>query len=86
MQNNHPIRLSPTEWAEVAALPQVQWDWGLGSNVSPQEVAELIYGVKFNFISGGPGYVGDLYILQGDAAGEPPLVLGKDAKGHLMVL
>ncbi len=86
MKNNHPIRLTPAEWAEVAAFEQVQQDWGLSADVGPEEVAELIYGVKFNFVSGGPGYVGDLFLLQGDAAGEPPMVLGRDAKGHLMML
>jgi|HubBroStandDraft_6_1064221.scaffolds.fasta_scaffold1742198_1 hypothetical protein len=86
MHNNHPIRLTPAEWAEIAALAQVQQAWGLPIDASPQDVAELIYGVKFDFVSGGPGYVGDLYILQGDAAGEPPMVLGRDAKRHLMVL
>jgi len=86
MQNNNPVKLTPAEWAEVAALEQVQQAWGISADVSPQEVAELIYGVKFDFVSGGPGYVGDLYILQGDAAGEPPMVLGRDAKRHLMVL
>jgi hypothetical protein len=35
----------------------------------------MAYGVKFAFHSGSPGYVGDLYILQGDClTGDPPCV------------
>jgi len=37
-----------------------------------------VYGVKFNFVSGIPGYVGDLYIVQEDVlTGDPPLVFGR---------
>ena len=31
----------------------------------------MAYGAKVDFVSGGPGYVGDSYVLQGDALGEP---------------
>ena len=34
--------------------------------------------------SGGPGYVGELYILQGDAVGEPPMVLTRDEVGTIV--
>lgn len=47
---------------------------------------EIVYGAKFNFISGGPGYVGDLYLLQGNAITEvPPMVLRRDREGRLIV-
>ena len=37
-----------------------------------EQFAEMVYGVKFQFSpSMMPGYVGDLYILHGDAMGEP---------------
>jgi hypothetical protein len=29
-----------------------------------------VYAVKFNYHSGNPGYLGDYFILQGDALGE----------------
>jgi hypothetical protein len=31
----------------------------------------MVYGMRFDFVSASPGYVGDLYILSGDALGEP---------------
>jgi hypothetical protein len=45
----------------------------------------MVYGVKFNFESGSPGYVGELYILQGAyLTGDPPIMLGRE-DGKLIV-
>ena len=53
--------------------------WGLEPETTPEEFSDMVYGVKFDFTSGSPGYVGELYILQGDAlTGDPPLVLIRD--------
>lgn len=50
-------------------------------------VAPSIYDVKFNFFSGSPGYVRDLYILQGNTlTGDPPMVLCRGEDGSLIVL
>ncbi len=59
------------EWNEIIALPVVRECWGLDGDTTPEQFAEMAYGVRFDFVSGGPGYVGDLYILSGDAIGEP---------------
>jgi hypothetical protein len=83
MTQNQPVALTPLEWTEIAAFQDVREGWGLTGDMSAHEMAALIYGVKFAFHSGGPGYVGDLYILQGDAAGVPPMVLGRDDMGQL---
>jgi hypothetical protein len=57
------------------AIPAVRDDWGL-TDETLEEFASSVYGVKFDFVSGGPGYFGDLYILQGDALTDvPPVVL-----------
>ncbi len=60
-------------------LPIIRQSWGL-ENESPEEFAEVAYGVKFDFVSGGPGYVGDLYILHGDALGEPLTLIRQEGK------
>jgi hypothetical protein len=40
-----------------------------------------VYAVKFDYHSRSPGYVGDYFILQGDALGEAvELIRGKDRK------
>ncbi len=75
--HNKPLEISLPEWQEIIGLPEVRGAWGL-SDESPQEFAERVYGAKFGFASGGPGYVGELYILQGDTlSGMPPLTLGR---------
>ena len=40
----------------------------------------MVYGVKFDFASGAPGYVGDLYILHGDALGEPMVFIRREGQ------
>ena len=59
-------------------MPVVRESWGLDIETAEQ-FAEMVYGVKFDFVSGSLGYVGDLYILHGDALGEPVVLIGKTA-------
>jgi hypothetical protein len=81
---NTPKALSMDEWKEVMQIPVVMESWGLSGNETPEEFAEIAYGVKFDFVSGGPGYVGDLYILSGDALGESLTLIRKDGKLVIM--
>ena len=69
---NQPHELSIAEWKEIMQLPEVREAWGLADDDTPEDFADMAYAVKFNY-SGGimPGYVGDLYIVSGDALGEP---------------
>ena len=60
------------------AVPTVKESWGLTGDVTPEEFAAMAYGARFDFVSGGPGYVGDLYIVCGDAFGEPFTFIRKD--------
>jgi hypothetical protein len=43
-----------------------------------------VYAVKFKYQSGGPGYIGDLYILVGDTPDEPVRLIR--TKGMLQIL
>jgi len=43
-----------------------------------------VYAVKFKYQSGGPGYIGDLYILVGDTPDEPVRLIR--TKGTLQIL
>lgn len=72
MPNHEPIRLSNSEWREIVAIPEVREGWGLADDVSVDVFRSLVYGAKFDYITGGPGYFGDLYIVQGDSL-QPPL-------------
>jgi len=82
--NNRPRVITEAEWQEIASLAAVREAWSLDEDTDPLAFASQVYGAKFDFISGGPGYVGDLYLLQGDALDEvPPMVLRRDRDGHL---
>jgi hypothetical protein len=74
---NKPYEISPLEWDEIMSVPVVREIWNLDGDGTAEEFYQMVYGVKFQFVSGSPGYVGDLYILQGDVlTGDAPLILG----------
>lgn len=84
MRDTNPQRIKPEEWLEITGLREVREAWGLDEGIRPEEFAAAVYGVKFDFVSGCPGYVGDLYLLQGDAITEAgAMVLIRDAHGKL---
>jgi len=67
---NKPYELTAQEWEEVAAVRAVQEGFGLEDEEDPAAwLAEYAYGVRFEYQTDGPGYVGPLYLLQG--AGSP---------------
>jgi hypothetical protein len=81
--DTRPHMLSIAEWTEMMAIPAIRESWGLEPDETPEHFAKQVYAAKFHFHSGSPGYVGDIYILQGDAlTGDAPIVLlrGKDGK------
>jgi hypothetical protein len=81
-----PYELTSAEWKEIMALPEVRDAWGIFADETPEEFAGVVYAAKFKFVSGSPGYVGDLFILQGDVlTGDPPMVLRRGDKGELIV-
>lgn len=80
MHDQNPMPLTPAEWDEVAAVRDVREDWGLQPNDHGADLASMAYGVKFAFVSGMPGYVGDLFIIAGDGLSAPPAVLIRDER------
>ena len=72
MPNHEPMHLSDSEWREIVAIPEVREGWGIADDVSVDDFKSQVYGVKFDYITGGPGYFGDLYIIQDDSL-QPPL-------------
>ena len=69
-------------------LPAIREAWGLEEEESGEILSTQVYGVRFNFVSGSPGYVGELFVLQGDALSEhSPFVLFRDPQSaQLMVV
>jgi len=69
------------EWIEIMQIPAIRESWGIQDSETPEQFADMVYGVKFRFSPGmAPGYVGDLYILQGDSLGEPVSLIRNDGK------
>ena len=82
---NTPHELSSAEWKELMQVPVIRESWGIEEGETPDDFGAIVYSVKLNFASGmAPGYVGDLYILHGDALGEPVVLIRKD--GRLVVV
>jgi hypothetical protein len=75
---NKPQEISIAEWKEIMQLPVIRESWGLDENETPEQFAPMVYEVKFDFGSGAPGYVGDMYMLHGDALGEPMTLIRKN--------
>lgn len=68
---NKPYELTAEEWAELAAMKEVLEAWGLEDDEDPAALlSEWVYGVRFDYQTDGPGYVGPLYLLQGAGAPE----------------
>lgn len=86
MLGRNPKNITESEWKEIVALPAIRDAWALDDDPDPLEFASLVYGAKFDFVSGGPGYVGDMYVIQGDALTKvSPIVLRRDRGGRLIV-
>jgi hypothetical protein len=59
---NKPQEISTAEWEEIMRLPVIRESWGIEGDETSEQFADMVYGVKFAFATGGPGYRGDLYM------------------------
>ena len=76
--DTQPKMISDKEWEEIRRVPEVLEAWGCTEHeFTPEEIKSQIYGVRFDFTSGGPGYCGDLFIILGDSP-TPPMTLIRD--------
>ena len=70
--DTQPKALTSKEIKEIAAMEDIQQMWGAENAAEMEEMLDTqVYAVKFTYQSGGPGYIGDLYILVGDTPDEP---------------
>lgn len=87
MEDTKPYPLTQAEWKEVMAIPAIRESWGIADGTTTADFAAEVYAAKFNFVSGSPGYVGDLYVLQGShLTGDSPFVLQRGDGGKLIIL
>ena len=79
-----PYAITDAEWAEIGAIQDIRDQFGVGDDEDFLDHARGIYGVKFKYMEDGPGYAGDLYILQGGALiPEGPLTLIRNRAGKV---
>jgi hypothetical protein len=56
--------------------------WGVEDNWTINDLSDQVYAARYNFVSGSPGYVGELFILQGSyLTGNPPLTFDVGSVG-----
>tara|TARA_R110002051_G_scaffold134853_4_gene207807 strand:- start:1197 stop:1463 length:267 start_codon:yes stop_codon:yes gene_type:complete len=68
---NKPYELTALEWGEIATVQEVVESFGLENEEYPAGwLADYAYGVRFDYQTDGPGYVGPLYLLQSSGAPE----------------
>jgi hypothetical protein len=85
MKDTKPYSLTSKEWQGIVKMPRVREAWGL-TDEDAEAFASRVYAAKFRFSSGSPGYVGDLYILQGDVLTDsPPIVLRRNDADHTLL-
>jgi hypothetical protein len=87
MEDTKPYPLTLAEWEEIMAIPAIRESWGIEDGTTPADFTAEVYAARFNFVSGSPGYVGDLFILQGSyLTGDAPFVLQRGEGGKLVIL
>jgi hypothetical protein len=87
MEDTKPNSLTPAEWKEIMVIPAIRESWGIEEDTTPDDFAAEVYGARFDFVSGSPGYVGDLFILHGShLTGDAPFVLHRGVGGKLFIL
>ncbi len=83
MSSNAPIELTSKEWDELADIEFVRESWGLGTGERGAALALNAYAARFDFVSGSPGFCGDVFMVIGDYLSAAPLVFIRDERGRL---
>lgn len=82
--NTHQPRVPlPKDWADLAGNPTVRHAWGLADDERGEDLAAVCDNAKFDFVTGGPGWAGELIMLHDDAFGGPPFVFARSPGGTL---
>lgn len=85
--DNHPQPIPAATWLEIARIPDVYEGYGMDDMTDAERVEHLsmnAYGAMFeHFVTGGPGYAGPLYLVQGDGFGAGPQVFTRSRDGEL---
>jgi hypothetical protein len=87
MEDTRPHSLTSAEWKEIMEIPAIRESWAIETDTTVAEFSAQVYAARFDFVSGSPGYAGDLFVLQGSyLTGDAPMALRRDDKGKLILL
>lgn len=84
MRPTDPIKLSVDEKKEIAMREKLWERSGVENADDMLDVLDQSYCVKFSFMSGGPGYYGDLFIIQPDTLDGAPISLTRGQNRKLV--
>lgn len=65
---NKPHALTKNEWLELANVQEVRDAFGIHEPADHGAFRDSVFAARFDYVSDGPGYAGDLFIILG---GEP---------------
>lgn len=82
--NNDPQNVTDAEWEEIIKVPKVREDWGLETETAGV-FRDMVYAAKFDFVSGSPGYRGELFVITGNALSAAPMILIRES-GQLIAV
>ena len=86
MHDNNPVFMAPSDWKELFAIQHIKDMWGIEPHETWEMWKSVVYVSKFDFISGSPGYVGDMFLIMGDHLTGPPLCIIRDRESQLLTL
>ena len=81
-----PIALSGDEIKEIASTKEVQDMWDVFDSEQMGMALDQSYAAKFCFMDSGPGYMGDLFVIQPDSLDVAPVRLIRDKDNKLKIL
>ena len=88
MSDKRPEALTDGEWVELHRHPAIRELWAMHDEhcATVEDWKSVVYAVRFDFMSGSPGYCGDVFILQGDhLTGAAPIVVTRNQDRSLSI-
>lgn len=80
--NSKPVGLSSADIQEIASIEDIREMWGAENSAAMADMLDAdICAVKFpRYMTDGPGYAGELYLLMGGALEAPAMLIRRDGK------
>lgn len=80
-----PRAISPKELRLIAAIPDVRDLWGMETAEDVKQFVAAAQGAVIPYVSDGPEYAGELFVLLGGTVATPPTVIGRRAGKFFLI-